>query len=221
MVHFVNDYQPISVMPELSLRTERAKKVAAALMAALPGSVIEMRGSYARGTTDQFSDIDLMWEVPDESFLDATGQLETVLQDIAPVERLRSLPAFQRSDRRRHYIGYFVDLPLFWRIDIELFAASLQRDYDYDRYNPAARGRNWSLSDSALFNAMAAIKTIARLKSASNLGLLEGVDENICFDILKNNPQSVISQLCNAAITRDPDCQSFAQRVCTLAETIL
>lgn len=220
MVQFVNDYQPL-ILPDLSLRTERAKKVTSALLATIPGSVVEARGSYARGTTDQFSDIDLMWEMPDEFFADATGQLETVLRQIAPVERLRSLPAFQRSDRRRHYIGYFVDLPLFWRLDLELFAASLRRDYDYDRYNTAAHGRNWSLSDSALFNAMAAIKTIARLKSASNLGLLEGVDENICYDILQNNPQRVISQLCNAAIARDPDCQTFADRVCILAQAIL
>lgn len=131
-------------------------------------SVVTVRGSLAAGTADEFSDIDLCWTVPDESLADALTGLEAAV----PTATVRVDPAFARSERRRLLFLRLPGLPLFWRIDLDVRAASVADDDDYDAGNPAARSTDgWSPAASALENAIAAVK--AQHRGRSSDGLLE------------------------------------------------
>jgi len=54
-------------------------RLVGALEAAIAGSRVGLRGSLAAGTADQFSDIDLCWQVPDDRFADALAALPGAL----------------------------------------------------------------------------------------------------------------------------------------------
>lgn len=149
-------------------RTQAVDQVVAGLEGFVPGSVVNLRGSLAAGTADEYSDIDLRWVVPDESFAAAVGGLATAL----PEATRRVDPAFARSDRRRLIFLRLPGLPLFWRIDLEVRAASIAGDDDYDADNLDARSTDgWSAAASALENAIAAVKAQRRGKPSE--GLLE------------------------------------------------
>lgn len=145
-----------------SSRSSLADSILQALKRSYPDSDCGLRGSLANATDDAYSDIDLYWELPDSVFEDAIDQLEEVLADVAPLESLRSDPMLQNSKKRRLVFASFADVPLFWRVDIEVFARSIGRDESYDLDNPLARGDDWSLTESALMNAVAAMKYLMR-----------------------------------------------------------
>ena len=94
------------------------------------------------------------------------------LDRVAPVASLRSDPLWQRSAKRRLFFVRFRDAPLFWRLDLDVFARSVGRDPAYDAANPLARGDDWSPTESALANAVAALKAHARDRPADVEGLL-------------------------------------------------
>ena len=145
---------------------ERARHVADLLTelvaAAIPGSMALPRGSLTEGRADSYSDIDLLWDVPDADFSVAIAELPVTLSHVRPVASLRFDPDFQHSARRRLAFIRFAGVPLFWRVDLDIFAHSVDRDPDYDRDNPSARGTCWSFAESSLANAIAAIKALHR-----------------------------------------------------------
>ncbi len=145
-----------------ALRGARAYAVTRALEAAVAGSSAGLRGSLARGTSDPYSDIDVFWELPDSRFLDAIEDLGEILAAVGPIESIRADPLLQNSSKRQLIFVQFADLPLYWRVDVEIFAASIARDEEYDLDNLQARGDCWSLSHSALANGVAALKSLLR-----------------------------------------------------------
>ena len=126
------------------------------------GSTAGLRGSLARGGADRYSDIDAFWEVPDSQFFDAIDELPVSLSSVGPIESVRLDPLLQNSEKRRLVFVQFEKAPLYWRVDIEIFAESIQRDVSYDLDNPDARGDDWSLTHSALMNGVAALKWLLR-----------------------------------------------------------
>jgi len=145
-----------------SVRHALANAVTRALEDAVAGSVAGLRGSLARGTSDPYSDVDVFWELPDAQFRDAIDDLSEILAAVRPVESIRADPLLQNSDKRQLIFVQFADVPLFWRVDIEVFAASIGRDDAYDLDNLAARGDRWSLTHSALANGVFALKSLLR-----------------------------------------------------------
>jgi len=145
-----------------SVRRSRADAVTRALEEAVAGATAGLRGSLARGTSDPYSDIDVFWELPDAEFHDAIDDLSEILASVGPLESIRADPLLQNSDKRQLIFVQFADLPLYWRVDIEVFAASIERDDDYDLDNLDARGDRWSLTHSALANGVAALKSLLR-----------------------------------------------------------
>lgn len=143
-------------------RTALAGAVVDALSAGVAGSASGLRGSLATGSADPYSDIDVFWEVPDARFEDALDALHAILSRVGPLARLRFDPLLQNSRKRRLAFAQFDGAPLFWRVDIEVSAASIGRDPFYDLENPDARGDDWSLTESALMNAVAALKYLLR-----------------------------------------------------------
>ena len=139
---------------------ERARLVAdllTQLAVAIPGSTALLRGSLAECRADSYSDIDLLWDVPDADFSAAIAELPVTLSHVRSVASLRFDPDFQHSARRRLAFIRFAGVPLFWRVDLDIFARSVDRNQDYDRDNPSACGTCWSRAESSLANAIAAI----------------------------------------------------------------
>jgi predicted nucleotidyltransferase len=145
-----------------SVRSSLASAVTDSLERAIDGSTAGLRGSLARGTADPYSDIDVFWEVSDSQFFDAIDDLPVILSPVGPIESVRSDPLLQNSEKRRLVFVQFEKVPLFWRVDIEIFAESIGRDDSYDLENPDARGDDWSLTHSALMNGVAALKWLLR-----------------------------------------------------------
>jgi hypothetical protein len=162
---------------DLDLRPERREQLVAELRGALcdavPGSRAGLRGSLASGTADRYSDIDLCWVVPDSRFAVAVDSAAQAIRSVSAVSSVRTDPALARSDRRRLIFVRLSDVPLFWRIDLDLRAASVAADDNYDSANPAARSEaGWSRPASAIENAVAAIKAAARGQASIADGLL-------------------------------------------------
>jgi predicted nucleotidyltransferase len=177
-------------------RLSLAESVMRALEASDPDASVGLRGSLARGTSDAYSDIDLFWEMPDACFHDAIDDLEEILAPVGSIESIRSDPLLQNSDKRRLVFVQFADVPLYWRVDIEVFAASIDRDEDYDLDNFDARGDHWSLSHSALANGVAALKSHMR-------GDAERAGESLCNAYARIDQPipdgSVLDQSCELA----------------------
>jgi predicted nucleotidyltransferase len=156
-----------------SVRRSLANAVTRALEEAVADSSAGLRGSLARGTSDPYSDIDVFWELPDSQFHDAIDDLGEILASVGPIESIRADPLLQNSDKRRLIFVQFADVSLYWRVDLEIFAASIERDDDYDLDNRDARGDCWSLTHSALANGVAALKSLLR-------GDAEKARESLC-----------------------------------------
>ncbi len=145
-----------------SARLSLANAVTCALEEAVADSSAGLRGSLARGTSDPYSDIDVFWELPDSKFHDAIDDLSEILASVGPIESIRADPLLQNSDKRRLVFVQFEEVPLYWRVDIEVFAESIGRDDAYDLDNLDARGDCWSLTHSAIANGVAALKSLLR-----------------------------------------------------------
>lgn len=141
-------------------RSGLANRVSESLERAISGSTAELRGSLATGHVDQYSDIDVLWTVPDRSLSLTSDDVAGILDQIQPLESLRLDPAV-RSCRRHLYFARFQDVPLFWRLDLEVVtaeSASVEGGSQADGWGDS----HWSPTESALMNAVAAVKAHLR-----------------------------------------------------------
>lgn len=164
-------------MADLDLRPERREllvfELRAALEAEVPSSRTSLRGSLASGTADLYSDIDVCWLVPDDRSTVAVDSVSATLRSTHPVLSQRIDPDLSRSDRRRLVFIRLADVPLFWRVDLDIRAVSVAANDCYDVGNPAAHSEaEWSRPASAIENAIAAIKAAVRRQGNITAGLL-------------------------------------------------
>lgn len=143
---------------DIKLRAKLVHRIRDCLRHSASASEVLLRGSLAEGCADQYSDIDLLWDVPDECFQSSVENIAYILAEAHPLGSIRSDPNFQHSRKRRLFFINFCDVPLFWRVDLDVFAKSVCRDPLSDVDNPAAQGAEWSLPHSALANVVAAVK---------------------------------------------------------------
>ncbi len=68
-----------SVRLDTRLRAKLVNRMLTCLEEAAPGSKALLRGSLARNKGDQYSDIDVLWEVPDPHFKQCVDNLREVL----------------------------------------------------------------------------------------------------------------------------------------------
>ena len=202
-------------------RDRLVEGVMRALREAVPGSIAELIGSLAEDRADQYSDIDVLWEVPDSSLLGSTRRIGEILGRIRPVASLRSDPGFQDSDKRRVIYVQFEDTPLFWRVDINVVARSIGRDFSYDVRNQAARGDHWSPYHSALMNAVATIKALKRGKTQEASALMARAFNRVGLEAPGLGPGESIPVLLKAVTTMDPMQRRLAEQVATLNEHVL
>jgi predicted nucleotidyltransferase len=201
-------------------RTRLVADLLRELLAAVPGSAVLLRGSLAEGRADPYSDIDLLWDIPDAAFAGSIASLPVFLARVRPVASLRFDPDFQHSAKRRLAFVRFAGVPLFWRVDLDVFARSVGRDPDYDRDNPSARGTSVSLAESALANAVAAIKAQRRGRDIEAAELLARAEARVGVASPAVDLQSRIGLLVDAVAAKDPTMASLAADIRRLvAET--
>jgi hypothetical protein len=154
--------------------------------------------------------------MPDAALPSCVDRLRERLSMVRPVASLRSAPEFQRSAKRRLVFVQFAGVPLFWRVDIEVFAKSIGQDRAYDHDNRAVRGDDWSLTHSALMNAIAAVKALLRGREDEASGLLARGFARIDHPVPQGAlPRQVIG-LARAAARVDPDRAELAESVIDL-----
>lgn len=202
-------------------RAALAKETVRALAEAIPGARADLRGSLADGRADAYSDVDLLWELPDDVFATGVDRLWTVLTAIRPVESLRSDPRLQRSRRHRLVFVRFAVLPLFWRFDLEVFARSAGRDAACDLANPDAHGAEWSVTESALANAVAALKAHLRRQEDVADALLERAFRRLGQPSPAGDLAGRIGTLARGATEIEPAVSELAGRVDALAHVAL
>ncbi|MFD0339163.1 nucleotidyltransferase domain-containing protein [Streptomyces sp. NPDC127117] len=196
-----------------------AQDLLRALAAYCPGSRAELRGSLARGTADAYSDIDIAWTVPDDRFDACLDAVREVLEEVVPLDSLRTDPDSLNSRERRLLFAAFRGLPLFWRVDLEVATAPVAGRPVRDRGDPAAHGDDWSRPASALANAVAATKAVLRGQPQNARGLLErGFRRIDAPDGVSGRWRADIRRLAEAAAGREPDLRPLADRVLRLAE---
>lgn len=198
---------------DTEIRASLARRILASLESAVPESTARLRGSLAEGRADQYSDIDVCWEVPDELFQASVEQLPKILSEVHPVESLRSNPAFQNSDRRRLIFVQFESLPLFWRVDVDIFAQSIHRDREYDVHNELAKGDDWSLTHSALMNAIGAVKALLRNEEEEAKQLLIRAFERVGLAVPEATSQELILKLTGSVAEMDPTKTGLARKI--------
>jgi hypothetical protein len=170
---------------DTSFRDSLAGRLRAGLEQAVPCSKAGLRGSLASGQADQYSDLDLAWETPDDEFDKSLENLPQILSQIQPVASLRFDPDLQNSAKHRLVFVRFKNVPLFWRLDLEIFARSIQLNRNFDLDNPAAKNfENWSWHESALMNAVAALRAHLRGKDHEALQLLARAYQRVGLDQL-------------------------------------
>ncbi|QNI37895.1 nucleotidyltransferase domain-containing protein [Edaphobacter albus] len=199
-------------MPDLSVRTTIACQILDGLRENIPSSTACLRGSLANGTSDAYSDIDVLWEVDDAQFPSAVRNIHDCLSKIHVIQSLRIDPEFRNSPRHRLIFLRFEDLPPFWRVDLEIFARSALRNPDCD---PRASDlpSDWSLTESALANAVAAIKACKRGKPKQAQKLLEGAFVRLNLQLTAVGAQEAIMQLLNHAKKTDSRCTTLASEI--------
>jgi predicted nucleotidyltransferase len=198
---------------DTEIRASLARRILAALESAIPGSTAQLRGSLAEGRADQYSDIDVCWEVPDELFQASVERLPKILSRVHPLESLRSSPDFQNSDRRRLIFVQFEGLPLFWRVDVDIFAQSIHRDPEHDVHNEFAKGDDWSLTHSALMNVIGAVKALLRNEEEAAKQLLIRAFERVGLAVPEATSQELILKLTESVAEMDPTKAELARKI--------
>ncbi|MFJ5722749.1 nucleotidyltransferase domain-containing protein [Streptomyces sp. NPDC093149] len=189
-----------------------------ALATHCPGSRAELKGSLARGTADAYSDIDLVWTVPDDRFDACVAAAVEVLEAVRPLDSLRTDPELRNSRERRLLFAAFRGLPLFWRVDLEIGVASVARPAGHDRDGLTTDDDDWSRPASALANAVAATKAVLRGQPQTARDLLErGYRRIDAPDAVTGRWCADIGRLAEAAADREPGLRSLADRVMRLA----
>ena len=201
-------------------RTRLAADLLLHLAAAIPDSEAIVRGSLADGHADAYSDIDLLWDVPDTEFTSAISELPAILARVGPVASLRFDPDFQHSANRRLVFVRFADVPLFWRVDLDVFARSVGRDPDFDRDNPAARGGEWLATESALMNAVAAIKACRRGCEALAADVLRRAERRVGLHVKESNVPARIMSLVDTMARQDAAAAPLAAEIRQLMATL-
>ncbi len=148
-------------MPDLDPREreELAADVVDSLEHALLGSLPTLRGSLALGGADAYSDIDILWQVQEGSLMLALKALPRALEAVRPIESFRVDPSSTTSPTRRLVFARLAEVPLFWRLDIEIVEPTALEDRpQLPQHGDEVDDPDWSPTESALMNAVAAAK---------------------------------------------------------------
>lgn len=192
-------------------RAGLARRILAALTAACPGSRAELRGSMAMGTADAYSDIDVAWTVPGDHFGSCVDGAAEVLGRVRPVESLRSDPEFADVPGHRLLFASFTDVPLFWRLDLDVHGEPASGS------TPPSTTLPWPPAASALANGVAAVKWSRRGREDLAGALLDRAFPRVGATRPPGGTlTSDLHELAAAATAFDPTQSLFATRLLAL-----
>jgi hypothetical protein len=205
--------------PDLDLSPERRDRIVDAMRCALEdaivGSAFTLRGSLADESADRYSDIDAAWEVPDGRVRVAFDALREALGVVGNVFSVRVAPAALAEGSCLIFVT-FTDLPVFWRLDLAIETprpvggASL------------AAATEWSRPESALANAIAAIRAVLRGRLDDAAGLLErGYPRVGAVYVPSGSWRTDVVQLTTAARRADSRVAERSEQIRSTAEALL
>lgn len=192
-----------------------ARRIAGALRGAGPGSTTDLEGSLADGTADEFSDIDLRWTIARAQFGAALGAAPAAIASVTPLLSIRSDPEWQGSSSRRLIFVRLSGVPLWWRLDLDV-----RSDSGADETaEPAHVGpvSEWDPFESALQNALAAIKAMARGSEEDAAGLLSRGFERIGSRPGGGTVAEQVRRLATTVAEERPHLRGFADGVVSQA----
>lgn len=193
-------------------RLELAEQVMIALRGAIAGSEAELRGSLASGMADEFSDIDLLWSVPTATFGQALGAVSAALASVAPLLSLRTDPEFVTLPGKRLIFARLHGYPVWWRIDLEVVPQGGLPEPGGAASEPAAT-TEWDPYESALLNALAAIKTSRRGEPSAAAGLIRRAADRIGRPGFTGTLGDQVIALADAIVEKRPHLRGFAQQI--------
>lgn len=129
-----------------------ARDVRDRLAGHLSPAEVSFRGSFAEGTNDEYSDVDLLAEVHaglDGRFFSA---LEGRLTGLYGPALVRYDPEHKDSLASQHVRFSFHEMPVFWRVDLEIVSSSETAEKWPSPFP------EWRAGTSALMNVVWAIK---------------------------------------------------------------
>lgn len=194
---------------DVSIRDDVAQRTLQALAAAAPGSTCELRGSLATGMADAYSDIDLLWTIPDKDFALACDAVESALSTVARIDNVRLDPEAAAHPARRLVFARFADMPLFWRVDLDMRSAL----DDPAVTAPPTTDFSRSATHSALMNAIAAIKALLRNQPDEAAGLLSRAYERIHVPAPVGEPHVWLVDLVDTIYDADDEQALLAERI--------
>jgi len=205
------DYVKLAV----SERAGLIERILDCLRRSVSGSKAELRGSTATGLCDEYSDIDIKWQVPANAFENCLTRAGDILSGIAPVESVRWDPEYRGNPWRRVIFIRFADVPLFWRVDLDIRteAHEQQRSFEFEQDR-----QTWSLTESALMNAVAAVKAHLRGQDASAFQLLARAYARVGLPSPKGNVKTQIRLLVDHVAQEDPSAIRLVSRVRSLLQ---
>ena len=131
---------------------EFAREVSDELADHLAPAKVSFRGSFAEGTNDEYSDVDILARVAselDSRFFSDVEELQTGLYGPALI---RYDPDYRGNVDSQHVRFSFYELPVFWRVDLEIAS-----DQATAEKGPSPFPR-WEVGTSALMNVVWAVK---------------------------------------------------------------
>ena len=195
-------------------RAELVRRILRGLEESVPRSRAQLRGSLAGDVSDEYSDIDITWRVPADDFLSCLQGLGETLSRIGPVESTRWDPEYRgRGDRRLVFVR-FAGVPLFWRVDFDISS-------DAKQASPLKVEQDdlpWSLTESALMNAVAAIKAHVRGRDADAVPLLSRAYDRVGVELVRQDLKTAILQLVDSIEKMDSATRPLCSRIKKLAE---
>jgi hypothetical protein len=195
---------------DIAARANLADRILSRLAEAAPEPEALLRGAPR---ADRYSDIDVLWEIPDACFQSCVDNVAAILSRVQPIDSVRPAPDFQNSRKRRLLFVRFEAVPLFWQLNLEVFAQSIQKNPSYDVNNPAARGSEGPLSESVLANVIATAKAHLRRDDAEALSLLMRAYQCVGLPVPEYELKWLILRLINSVRIIDPKNSFLARKV--------
>ena len=184
----------------------------------VPRSVVELHGSIAAGSADEYSDIDLVWEIPDDQFNAAVLCVEDTMTSLQRVSTMQFDPLFQASDRRRRIFVHYYNLPLFWQVKLDIMAQSIQKNFDYDTENIYAQTRIRTLPGTyiSLMDCIAAIKALLRHDEPLAAHLVSGAFKRMALPVAGMTTHERLLRLVNDIYDADDSMANVAAQIKSL-----
>lgn len=197
----------MNLRPEL--RAHFAAKLVANLKKISDVRDVQLRGSLARGTDDIYSDIDLSAIVNPGALDCCLGEIRPVLEAQGRLLSFRYDPEWRHHRERRVLFVAYANLPLFWRIDLDI-CTPLGETAEAQGLTEVA---DWSFTESAIWNGVGALKAWARGNSVAAEEMLDRAFARANVTVAEGSVPQRIADLASAVMARDGQLAELALKL--------